>query len=55
MGNGEGGNGEWGMGNGEKNIEFLFFFTPYSLLPTPHSLLSTPHSYFDNCSESFWE
>ena len=45
------GNGEWGMGNGERRERgksVLNFLpsppTPYSLLPTPYSLLPTPYS-----------
>src|SRR5262245_57982734 len=36
------GNGEWGMGNGEK----MLFLIPHSPLPTPDSRLPTPHSRF---------
>ena len=47
------GNGEWGMGNGDKTkIPFVlpllktppFIPTPYSPLPTPNSQLPTPNS-----------
>src|SRR3954463_14047553 len=32
------GDGEWGVGSGEWEIERFFSPTPYSLQPTPHTL-----------------